>query len=303
MRIAVLSRNAALYSTSRLVLAGRARGHEVDVIDPLDLQLVVARKTPSLCYAGRKLPRYDAVIPRVGASINRYGMCVVRLFEHSAVVLNDAEAVTLSRDKVRSLGVLAAANIAVPRTVGMRGLAGLDEALDIVGGCPAIVKLQHGTHGVGTIMADSRKALVSLVEALQAMGQEIILQEYVRASRGRDVRVVVIGGKVVAAMRRMPKKGEFRSNLHRGASGEPIDPPKAYKKVALKAAKLIGLDVTGVDLLEGKDGPLVLELNSSPGLEGIEQISKVDVASAIIMLAERRCAKNTNRRGAREKWS
>jgi len=290
MRIAVLSRNAALYSTSRLVLAGRARGHEVDVIDPLDLQLVVARPAPELCYAGGRLPRYDAVIPRIGVSINHYGMCVVRLLEQNAVVLNCSDAISLSRDKVRSLGILSQHRLTVPRTVGMRAMVGLDEALEIVGGCPVVVKLQHGTQGVGTMIAETRKSLVSLAETLQAMGHQIILQEYVRAARGRDIRAFVIDGKVAAAMRRQAPRGEFRSNIHRGARGQTVELPRRYKNAAVKAAKLMGLDITGVDMLEGDDGPVVLELNSSPGLEGIEQVSEVDVAAKIIALAERRHA-------------
>ena len=289
MRIALLSRNAALYSTSRLVLAGRARGHDVDVIDPLDLQLVVADGALHLAYAGSALPKYDAVVPRVGASISHYGMKVLRTFD-ARVVLNNAGSIELARDKVRSLGLLAARKIKVPRTVSVAAATGLSQALALVGGCPAVVKLQHGTQGVGTMIAESRRSLTSIVETLHAMNREVIIQQYIGASRGRDIRALVVGGKAVAAMRRVPGRGEFRSNLHRGGSSQAVDlkTHAAYRRCATKAAKAIGLEVTGVDMLETPDGPVVLELNSSPGLEGIEQASGVDVADHIIRLCEQR---------------
>jgi ribosomal protein S6--L-glutamate ligase len=299
MRIALLSRNAALYSTSRLVLAARARGHEVDVIDPLDLQMVVARGRPNLCYAGSRLPRYDVVIPRVGSRVTRYGSGVVALFEQAGVpVLNRSQAIALARDKVSSLMLLAQHRIRVPKTVAMRGLVGVDEALELVGGCPVIVKLQQGTHGVGCMMAESPSALISLVETFGAMGQEVILQQYIPSPLG-DLRVLVIDGTAVASMRRRPRPDEFRSNLHRGGEAEAMTLPRRYKTCAEKAARLAGLDVAGVDILETDDGPVVLELNSSPGLEGIEQATEVDVAGRIIAAAEARRKKKPRRRAAR----
>lgn len=291
MRIVVLSRNPSLYSTSRLVLAGRARGHEVDVVDPLELQLVVARRTQRLHRAGAPLRRYDAVIPRIGASITRFGASIVRQFEQlGTVVLNGSQAIELSRDRVRALAVLARGRIAVPRTVCTRSLAGLDAALGAVGGCPAIVKLQHGTQGIGTMMADTPEALHALLETLWAMGQEIVMQEFVAESRGRDIRAMVVGGKVIAAMRRQAPPGEFRSNLHRGGTGDGLTLDRRYRRCAKRAAALLGLDVAGVDMLEGRAGPTVVELNSSPGLEGIEQATEVNVAATIIKLAEQRHA-------------
>ena len=291
MRLALLSRNASLYSTSRLVLAARARGHQVDVLDPLELQTVVAPATPSLHRAGLPLPSYDVVLPRIGASITSYGVSIVRQFEQLGIpVVNGSVAIARTRDKVRTLAVLARHGVPVPRTVCTRSLAGLDTALELVGGCPAIVKLQHGTQGIGTMIAETPQALHSLIETLWAMGQEIVLQQYIRESEGRDIRALVISGRVIAAMRRQARPGEFRSNLHRGGTGDALTLPPRYRSCALKAAKLTGLEVAGVDLLESHDGPVVVEINSSPGLEGIEQATGVDVAQAIVVLAEQRVA-------------
>jgi ribosomal protein S6--L-glutamate ligase len=301
MRIAILSRNAALYSTTRLVLCGRARGHRVDVIDPLDLQLVVAKGTPKLCYAGQPIPRYDVVIPRIGSKSTRFGGAVVALFEQSGVpVLNGSEAITQARDKVGSLMELSKRRIAVPRTVGMRGMVGVERALALIGGCPAVVKLQHGTHGVGCMIADSESAVVSLVETMGAMGQEVMLQEYVPAPNG-DLRAFVVDGEVVAAMRRRPQKGEFRSNLHRGGKGEAVRLLRPYRRCAERAAAAVGLSVAGVDMLETEAGPVVLELNASPGLEGIEQVTEIDVAAHVLIAAEAR--KPRRRRSPRPRAS
>ena len=286
MRIVVLSRNSALYSTSRLVLAGRARGHRVDIIDPHDLQIVVAKGKPSLCYAGRRLPRYDVVIPRIGSSMATFGLEVVRHFEEGgARVLNGADTIAAARDKVRTLGKLAGRRIRVPRTVCMRGHAGLEEALALVGGPPVVVKLQRGAQGLGTMIAESRKAVRALVDTLWAMGHEVVLQEYVSESGGRDLRALVVGGEVIAAMRRTPARGDFRSNLHRGAHGEAVKLDRRYHRCALRSTQVGQLDVAGVDMLETPDGPVVIELNASPGLEGIEVITGVDVAGAIIVHA------------------
>jgi ribosomal protein S6--L-glutamate ligase len=306
VRIAVLSRSAALYSTSRLVLAGRARGHEVDVIDPFDLQMVIAPRLAALCYQARALVGYDAVVPRIGTSARHFGTGVVRLFEAESVVLNGADAITIARDKVRSLGVLAERGLDVPITVATRGLAGIDEALALVGGCPVVVKLQHGTQGVGTMLAESKKALLPMVETLQSMGQETILQQFVKGARGRDLRMVVVGGRVVATMRRRSSRGEFRSNMHRGATAEAVEPSRPYRKTAIAAARILGLEIAGVDVLETTRGPILLEVNGSPGLEGIEQICEVDVAGAIVALAERRHAQRKRRKRGKNQgraWS
>ncbi len=288
MRMLVLSRNASLYSTSRLVLAARARGHEVTVVDPLEFQIVVSRGKPSLLLSGAPVPRADLVVPRIGASITNYGLAVVRQFDMMGMpVLNGAVAIARSRDKLRALQLLTRKDIDVPTTVCARSPAGVDSALELVGGCPAIVKLQQGTQGIGTMIAETPQAVASLLETLWAMGQDIVLQEYVRESRGRDVRAIVVGRRVVAAMRRTARPGEFRSNLHRGGLGVKVDLDERYTRAAIAATRVMGLEVAGVDMLEGKHGPKILEINSSPGLEGVERATRIDVATAIVQFAER----------------
>ncbi|MBK8939462.1 MAG: RimK family alpha-L-glutamate ligase [Polyangiaceae bacterium] len=288
MKILILSRNATLYSTSRIVLSARARGHHVTVIDPLDFQIVVTRGKPSLFVGGSKAARFDVVVPRIGASITGYGLAVVLQFELMGVpVLNSAVSIARSRDKLRALQLLSEARIDVPTTVCARNPAGLQRALELVRGCPAIVKLQQGTQGIGTMIADTSQSAHALLETFWAMGQDIVLQEYVKESKGRDVRAIVVGGTVIAAMRRVAKRGEFRANLHRGARGSGVRLPRSYEAAAIRAAALMGLEVAGVDMLEGKRGPRLLEINSSPGLEGIERASGTDVAAAIVAHAEK----------------
>jgi ribosomal protein S6--L-glutamate ligase len=288
MRFLILSRNASLYSTSRIVLAARARAHDVSVIDPLDFQIVVSRGRPALVVGGAAVPRFDIVIPRIGASITNYGLAVVRQFDLMGTpVLNGAVAIARSRDKLRALQLLTRRNIDVPTTVCARSPAGIEAALSLVGGCPAIVKLQQGTQGIGTMIAETPQAVHSLLETLWAMGQDIVLQEYVRESKGRDIRAIVVGGRVVAAMRRVAKPGEFRSNLHRGGKGDTMDLPRGYRSAAVRAAKAMGLEVAGVDMLEARSGPKILEINSSPGLEGIERATGTDVAGAMVECAEK----------------
>jgi ribosomal protein S6--L-glutamate ligase len=293
MRLLVLSRNASLYSTSRIVLAGRARGHDVHVIDPLDFQIVVSRGRPSLLVGGAAVPRFDIVVPRIGASITNYGLAVVRQFDLMGVpVLNGAVSIARSRDKLRALQLLTRRKLDVPITVCARSPAGVEAALSLVGGCPAIVKLQQGTQGIGTMLAETPQAVHALLETFWAMGQDIVLQEYVRESKGRDIRVIVVGGRVVASMRRVAKPGEFRSNLHRGGKGNGVRLPRAHRSIAIRAVKAMGLEVAGVDMLEARSGPKILEINSSPGLEGVERASGVDVAGAIITYAEKYAAEN-----------
>jgi ribosomal protein S6--L-glutamate ligase len=236
---------------------------------------------------GSALPEVDVVVPRIGASITNYGLAVVRQFDLMGVpVLNGASSIARSRDKLRSLQLLAHEGLDVPTTVCARSPAGLDSALELVGGAPAIVKLQQGTQGIGTMIADTTQAAHALLETFWAMGQDIVLQEYVRESKGRDVRIIVIGGEVVAAMRRVAKRGEFRANLHRGGSAVSLKLPKSYRTMATRATEVMGLEIAGVDVLEGRRGPRILEINSSPGLEGIERTTGVDVAGAIIDHAE-----------------
>jgi ribosomal protein S6--L-glutamate ligase len=288
MRLLVLSRNASLYSTSRLVLAARARGHEVSVVDPLDFQIAISRGRPEMYLGTKPIPHADLVLPRIGASITNYGLAVVRQFDMMGIpVLNTAVAIARSRDKLRSMQLLTRKDIDVPKTVCARSPESVERALKFIGGAPAIVKLQQGAQGIGTMIAETPAAVTSLLETLWAMGQDIILQEYIAESKGRDYRAIVVGGRVVAAMRRQAKKGEFRSNLHRGGAGVSIDLPDPYRKAAIDAVRVMGLEVAGVDMLEGRDGPKILEINSSPGLEGIERTSGIDVAGAIVAHAER----------------
>jgi ribosomal protein S6--L-glutamate ligase len=292
MRILVLSRNASLYSTSRIVLAARARGHLVAVVDPLDFQIVVSRGRPSLVLGTEEVHGIDLVIPRIGASITTYGLAVVRQLDMMRIpVLNSAVAIARSRDKLRAFQLLTRRNIDVPTTVCARNPATIAGAVERVGGTPAIVKIQQGTQGIGTMIAETPQAVSSLLETLWAMGQDIVLQEYIRESKGRDVRTIVVGGRVVASMRRQAKDGEFRSNLHRGGTAERVELPASYRAAAVAATRAMGLEVAGVDMLEGSDGPKILEINSSPGLEGIERSSGVDVATAIVKHAERFVAK------------
>lgn len=297
MRLLVLSRNAGLYSTSRLVLAARARGHDVTVADPLAFHIVISRGRPAMFLGNRLLPPFDLVVPRIGASITNYGLAVVRQFDMMGVpVLNNAIAIARSRDKLRAMQLLTKKDIDIPKTVCARTPDSVDAALAFIGGTPAIVKLQQGAQGIGTMIAETPQAVTSLLETLWAMGQDIILQEYIAESKGRDYRALVVGGRVVAAMRRQAKKGEFRSNLHRGGLGVRVELPKRYRHAAIGAVKVMGLEVAGVDMLEGRDGPKILEINSSPGLEGIERTSGLDVAGAIIAHAERFLERRKKRR-------
>jgi ribosomal protein S6--L-glutamate ligase len=297
MRLLVLSRNVSLYSTSRLVLAARSRGHEVTVGDPLDFRIVVRRGHPSMYLGTREVPHVDLVLPRIGASITNYGLAVVRQFDMMGVpVLNTAVAIARSRDKLRAMQLLTKRDIDVPTTVCARSPESVEAALKLVGGVPAIVKLQQGAQGIGTMIAETSQAVTSLLETLWAMGQDIVLQEYIAESKGRDLRAIVVGGRVVASMRRQAKRGEFRSNLHRGGLGVRVDLDKRYIQAAVAATKVMGLEIAGVDMLESKTGPKILEINSSPGLEGIERASGVDVAGAIIAHAEKFLERRSKRR-------
>jgi len=298
LRIAILSRKAGLYSTRRLCEAIAARGHEPVVLDTLRCELSVAKGHRTLLYEGAPLPPIDLVIPRVGASITRYGLAVVNQVEAMGIpVLNRAEAIGRSRDKLRCLQVLAQGGVSIPRTVAMRRRGRLGEAVERVGGLPAIVKLLQGTQGVGVMLAHSMEELETLLDTLWNLDQEILLQEFVAEARGRDIRAVVVGGRVVGAMRRIAATaGEFRSNLHRGGRGEPVELSPEYEEEAIRAARAVGLDVAGVDLLESRDGPKVTEVNSSPGLRGIERALRIDVAGAIVSHGLEACLASTSPR-------
>lgn len=287
-RIGVLSRNAKLYTTSRFVEAAERRGHSIRVIDTLSCSIVVEPGRPSLLFEGRDLNDLDVVIPRIGASITAYGLAVVNQFEMMEVpVLNGSSGIARSRDKLRCLQLLARYDIDVPRTILARHGEDLKAAVKRVGGLPAIVKLTQGTQGIGVMIAHTMAELSSILETMRELGQELILQEFVEESKGRDVRVLVVGDRVVGAMRRVARKGEFRSNLHRGGEGEPIDLPESYQDAAIRAARVVGLEVAGVDLLEGRKGPKVMEINSSPGFEGLEAATGLDIAGLIVDHAAR----------------
>jgi ribosomal protein S6--L-glutamate ligase len=288
VRIAVLSRKPGLYSTARLVEAGRARGHAVDVLDPIRCVLQIERGSHRMLCAGEEVGGYDVVIPRIGASITDYGLAVLGFFErHGVPSVNPGPAIARARDKLRALQTLSAHDVGIPRTVMMREPSAVRAAVDAVGGTPVIIKLLQGTQGVGVMIAESPESVESTLDTLWGLGQNIILQEFIAESRGRDLRALVVGGKLVAAMRRTARAGEFRSNLHRGGAGKRVELDEPSTKAALDAARIIGLDLAGVDMLESKDGPRVIEVNSSPGLRGIERATKVDVAALVIEHAER----------------
>jgi ribosomal protein S6--L-glutamate ligase len=287
MHIVVLSRMPRSYSTRRLVKTAKKRGHKVRVADPLDFVPVMSRHAPTLYYKDRPVDDVDLVIPRIGASMTNYGLAVVRQLDMMGIpVLNNAVAIARSRDKLRAMQLLTLKDIDVPVTVCAKHPAELDVALDLVGGPPVIVKLLQGTQGVGVMIAETKEAAKALLQTLWGMDQDLILQQYIGESKGKDLRVIVVGGRVVAAMRRSAKKGEFRANLHRGGKGRKVRLSEEAERVAILATKIMALEIAGVDLLESKDGPKVLEVNSSPGLEGIEKVTGVDVADAIIAHAE-----------------
>lgn len=281
--VAILSRKRSLYSTRRLVAAVKARGQRVLVLDTLRCNLILARGEPRMTYRGVALSNVDVVIPRIGASITGYGLAVVNQFDMMGVpVLNNSVPIARSRDKLRCLQLLARFGLDIPRTVMARDRSNVPRLLKDVGGLPAIVKLIRGTQGVGVMLASTLSELEGILATFSDLGQDIVLQEFISESRGRDVRALVVGERVVAAMRRRAKRGEFRSNLHRGGRGKAVKLPRAYREAAVMAARIVGLEVAGVDMLETRDGPKVMEVNSSPGFEGLERATGVDIAGAII---------------------
>ena len=288
MRIAILSRNAKLYSTRRLVEAAEARGHTVDVIDPLRCYMNINARESSIHMKGTDLPYYDAVIPRIGASITFFGTAVLRQFEMiGSYPLNESVAISRSRDKLRSLQLLSRKNIGLPTTGFASQPQDIPDLIDMVGGAPRVIKLLDGTQGIGVVLAETRQAAESVIEAFMGLESHIMVQEYIKEAGGADIRCFVIGDKVIAAMKRQAKAGEFRSNLHRGGTASLVKLSAAERATAVKAAKTMGLNVAGVDILRSNHGPLVMEVNSSPGLEGIEGATSKDVASEIISFIEK----------------
>ena len=288
MKIAVLSRGSKLYSTRRLLEAGRERGHEMKLVDTLRCYMNMATAKPSIRYRGEPLDNYDAVIPRIGASITFYGTAVVRQFEMMGVyAVNESVAIARSRDKLRSMQLLARRDIGLPVTGFAHTTDDIPDLIKMVGGAPLVVKLLEGTQGVGVVLCETRTAAESVIEAFFGIDVDIMVQEYIAEAGGADVRCFVIGDRVVAAMRRQAPPGEFRSNLHRGGSAETTRISPAERRTAVAAARAMGLNVAGVDLIRSNHGPLVLEVNSSPGIEGIEEASHVDVAALVIEFIER----------------
>ncbi len=283
MKIAILSRNPKLYSTMRLVEAGTKLGHEMHVIDHLKCDLVIEKKEPRIVYNNTLLEDFDAIIPRIGASVTFYGTAVVRQFEMMKVFTAvESQALVRSRDKLRSLQVLSRAGLGLPKTVFTNDTKNVQEVIREVGGAPLIIKLLEGTQGLGVVLADNDKAATSVLEAFHGLKARVIVQEFIKEARGADIRVFVVGGNVVGAMKRQGKPGEFRSNLHRGGTAELIELTDEEEIAAIKAAKAMGLGVAGVDLLQSARGPLILEVNSSPGLEGIEAATGQNIAAKII---------------------
>ncbi|BDZ75065.1 MULTISPECIES: 30S ribosomal protein S6--L-glutamate ligase [Methylophaga] len=288
MKIAVLSRNPKLYSTRRLVEAAEARGHEVHVLDVLRCYMNITSLKPEVHYKGEILTGYDAVIPRIGASVTFYGTAVLRQFEMMNVYpLNESVAISRSRDKLRALQLLSRKGIGLPVTGFAHRPDDVDDLIKMVGGAPLVIKLLEGTQGIGVVLAETEKAAESVIEAFMGMKANILVQEFIKEAGGADIRCFVVGDKVVASMKRQGKEGEFRSNLHRGGSANLIRISPLERATAVRAAKTMGLNVCGVDLLRSNHGPVVMEVNSSPGLEGIENATGKDIASMIIDFIER----------------
>lgn len=287
MKIAMLARNAELYSHKRLVEAAEARGHDIDVIDHLRCFIDIASNDPEVHYQGESLKGYDAIIPRIGASVTFFGTAVLRQFEMMGVYpVNESVGISRSRDKLRSMQLLSREGVGLPVTVFAHRTSNAEELLNIAGGAPVVIKLLEGTQGIGVVLGETTQAAESIIQAFGGVKTNILVQQFVKEANGEDVRCLVIGNKVVAAMIRRGKKGEFRSNLHRGGSAETIKITAKERATAVKAAAAVGLNVCGVDMLRSKEGPVVMEVNSSPGLEGLEKATEIDVAGKIIEFIE-----------------
>ncbi|MEL6361516.1 MAG: 30S ribosomal protein S6--L-glutamate ligase [Pseudomonadota bacterium] len=288
MKFALLCRNAELYSHKRLVEAAEARGHEMDVINHLRCMINITSHRPSVTYFGEKLPAYDAVIPRIGASVTFYGTAVLRQLEVMGVYpVNESVAIARSRDKLRSLQLLARKGIGLPVTVFAHRTGNAEEVLDLAGGAPVVIKLLEGTQGIGVVLGETQKAAESIIQAFGGVRTNILVQEFIKEAGGEDIRCLVVGEKVVASMLRRGKEGDFRSNLHRGGSAQKVKITPAERSTAISAAKAMGLNVCGVDMLRANHGPVVMEVNSSPGLEGVETATGIDVAGQIIEFIEK----------------
>ena len=283
MKLAILSRELKSYSTRRLKEAALQRGHKALALDTLKFSIDLQRGIPDLYFRQKKLSDYDAVLPRIGASITYYGTAVVRQFQEMDVFCaNTAHGITNSRDKLRSLQILSRHHIGIPRTTFVRDKKDVLPAIARVGGAPVVIKLIEGTQGIGVLLAETESVAASIIELLQSQKQNVLIQKFVAESKGKDIRAFVVGDRVVAAMRRVAQGQEFRSNVHRGGKAEAVELDSAYTETAVRSAQILGLRVAGVDMLEGKDGPQVMEVNSSPGLEGIETATGLDIAGSVI---------------------
>jgi ribosomal protein S6--L-glutamate ligase len=293
MNIAILSRDAKLYSTRRLKEAGEKRGHNVEIIDHMKCVLFIEKKNPMVLYQGRRLDYFDAIIPRIGASVTFYGAAVVRQFEMMKVFTAiESQALIRSRDKLRSLQILSRAGLGLPKTLFMDYSRDTEGIIEAVGGAPVVIKLLEGTQGLGVVLAENKKAAQSVIEAFHGLHARIIVQEFIKEARGTDLRAFVVDGEVVGAMKReATRDGEFRSNLHRGGKATVIKLKRSEKAAATAAARKMGLGIAGVDMLASKRGPLIIEVNSSPGLEGIEAATKIDIAGKIIEYLEKNAGK------------
>ena len=296
MKIAILSRKASLYSTGRLAEAGRERGHEVQIIDYLRCYMDITSHRPKIYFKGEPLEGFDAVIPRIGASYTFYGTAVVRQFEMVGVFpLNESQGISRSRDKLRCLQLLARAGIGLPVTSFAHSTKDVDGLIETVGKAPLVVKLLEGTQGIGVVLCETDQAATSVIEAFRALDANILVQEFIKEAGGSDIRCFVVGKRVVAAMLRRGAEGDFRSNIHRGGSAEKIRITPEERSTAVRAAGIMGLNVAGVDILRANHGPVVMEVNSSPGLEGIETATEIDVAGKVIEFLEKNAAPGKTR--------
>jgi len=287
MKLAILSRAPRAYSTKRLRETARKRGHQVKVLDTLKFSMTLEKEEPDMFFRGKQLSNYDAILPRIGQSITHYGLAVVRQFEQMGIYsANESVAIATSRDKLRATQILSRHDIGIPATAFARDKDDILPTIERVGGVPVIIKLLEGTQGVGVILAETTKVAKAIIETLQSTRQNVLIQKFVKESEGRDVRAIVVDDRVVAAMRRTAQAGEFRSNVHRGGSVEAVELDAEYERTAIRAAQVLGLRIAGVDMLESAEGPQVMEVNSSPGLEGIEHATGIDVADAFVASIE-----------------
>ena len=292
MKIAMLARNANLYSHKRLVEAAEERGHTLDIINTLQCTMNITSHRPTVLYRGETLSGYDAVIPRIGASITHYGLAVLRQFEMGGVwPLNESVAIGRSRDKLRSMQIFAKHGLGLPVTAFAHDPKQTDEVIKIAGGAPVVIKLLEGTQGIGVVLGETHNSAKSVVEAFRGVNVNILVQEFIKEAGSTDIRIFVIGGKVVAAMKRTGAEGDFRSNLHRGGSAAQVKITPEERSTAIRAAKVMGLNVAGVDVLRANHGPVIMEVNSSPGLEGLEGATGLDVAGKIIEFIEKNAVK------------